>query len=157
MPRIANAPFWFASLVYAYAVYALSTLFVTTALRCVAAIVVAGAAYVLLLLPITLAWQPDSHHAATVYAFGMALATMGGTGVANLIFPRHTRQIGMLACVGLSMAFPVLLAVLSGPEAPVRAMQWLYVAATIAGGCAAVGMLSRDANRPIWLRYPSNG
>ncbi len=129
MVRIASAPFW---------AYVASRLFFTTTLRCLGALILGCAAYILVLLPVVLIWRAEMANAATIYAVGMAVATMGGTWVASLVFPAAHRQSGMLACVGLGAIYPMLVAATSDPAAPVRVMQYMYVAATSAGGSAAV-------------------
>jgi hypothetical protein len=145
MSRVTSVPVWVGTFVYAYAANALSRPSVKGVLRCLAGLIVASATYVLVLLPVVLFIAPEAGRAAITYACGIALATMLGTWACSLVVLPGHRTIGMLLCIGLGMAFPVIVAALSEPTAPVRSMQYLYLIATALGGITALMAWSHRA------------
>lgn len=147
MSRVADAPVWVGSFVYAYAANGVGRPSVKGWLRCLAGLIAASATYVGLLM-VVIILAPDASHAAMAYACGITLATMAGAWVGSLIFPARLRQIGMLLCIALGMVFPVWIAATSEPTAPVRSMQYLYLIATTLGGVTALLAWSHRDGHP---------
>jgi glucose dehydrogenase len=143
MSRVAWAPLWFAVFLHSHAVAFLALRRVREAVRCAAGVIGACASYMAVMLPIVLLYPPTGPKAASLYAVGMAIATVAGTFVAGWVFPRRLRERGMVLCVGLLLTYPVAVAALSEPAAPVRFMQSLYLFATAAGGGFALTMMSQ--------------
>jgi glucose dehydrogenase len=153
MSRIAWTPLWLAVFTYSHIVTFFAARRVREAVRCLAGVVGAGAAYMAVMLPIVMILPPQESHAAMAYAAGMAIATVAGTVVAGLVFPRRYRETGMMVSVGLLLAYPLAVAACSEPGAPVHLMQSLYVFATAAGGGLGLTVMSQ-ARRAVVVSQP---
>jgi hypothetical protein len=153
MSRIAWTPLWFAVFLYSHLVTFFAARRVRDAVRCLAAVVGAGAAYMAVMLPIVMILPPQASHAAMAYAAGMAIATVAGTVVAGLVFPHRYRETGMMLSVGLLLAYPVAVAACSDASAPVHVMQSLYAFATAAGGGLGLMAMSQ-ARRTVVVGQP---
>jgi hypothetical protein len=138
MSRLAVAPVWVAIFAYVHVMRLAGSPALAVAWRTALAGAAALAAWLAVLLPVTVAVAPDAGHAALAYAAAMAAATFAATGVAGRILPARVRDGGMAAYAGLAMAYPAVLAMTSAPDAPVRMMQPLYFAAAALGGACAV-------------------
>jgi hypothetical protein len=145
--RVASASNWLATSAYAYSAFVASTRRATTAVHWAAALFGASVTYGLVMLFFATLWQHDIAHSAIWCAGGMAVAVLCGARVASAILLPPYRRSGVWACTGLATVYPLLLAACSAPDAPVRAMQLLYVASAAIGGFAALRML---AVRPPW-------
>jgi hypothetical protein len=149
---------WLGILIYAYGVFVLRSRWASTAGRWAAGLVMAFAVFMLMMLPLMHAWRPTQGYAGQVYACGMVFATLAASSVASMIFPIGQRLPGMLACIGLTMAYPAIVAGVSDPTAPVKALAYLYIAAVAGGGGIALmtAMMSqadqRLADRRVLVR-----
>jgi hypothetical protein len=139
--RVANASNWLATFAYAYVAFVIAAKPVTTVARWVVALTEASVAYVLIMLALAAFWRHDSAHAAICCAGGMAIAVLCGGWVATtILLPAH-RRAGLWTCTLLGALYPMLLVAGSAPDAPVHAMQSLYVIASTAGGIVALWAL----------------
>jgi hypothetical protein len=143
MSRIAWTPLWLAAFLHSHVVTFFAARRVRDALRCLAAVVGAGAAYMAVMLPTVMILPPQASHAAMAYAAGMAIATVAGTIVAGALFPRRYRETGMMLSVGLLLTYPLAVAACSEAGAPVHVMQSLYLFASAVGGGLALTMMSQ--------------
>ncbi len=152
MSRLALAPVWLLIFAYIHAMRALTSRLLAAIARSALALAVALAAYLLVMLPAIHAIPPAAGHAAMAYACAMAVATLAATSIAGLVLPRHAREIGMALCAGLAIAYPAMVAMAAEPEAPVRVMQSLYLAASALGAWCAVnwGRAALHRLAPAW-------
>lgn len=161
MARLAWAPMWLTTFVYAFAIAFLAARPVQEGLRTLAAAAASLLAYLVLMLGVVLVVHPSGPHAALIYAVSMAASTLAATSIAGMIMPARRRGTGMLACIGLGLAYPTYLAYSSDSTAPVQVMLSLYLAGTAIGGLAALmraGGYSVLTARPFLLgdqRLPS--
>lgn len=139
--RVSSASNWLATSAYAYSAFVASTKLAINATRWAAALLGASVAYVLVMLALAAFWQHDSAHAAVCCAGGMVVAMLCAAWAATAILLPGHRHAGVWICTILGMLYPLLLAAGSAPGAPVRAMQFLYVVASAAGGVAALWTL----------------
>jgi hypothetical protein len=140
--RFESTSNWLAASAYAYSAFVASTRLARTTVRWAAALLGAGIAYGLVMLFLAVVWQQDTAHAAMWCAGSMSVAVPFGAWVASeIVLPQH-RRAGVWTCTVLGMLYPMLLAASSSAGTPVRAMQYLYVAAAAVGGLAAVLGLS---------------
>lgn len=139
--RICNSSNWLVTLVHAYLAFVVSARLVTTAMRCAAAIIGAAITYGLIMLVLAAFWR-DSAYGAIGCAGSMTIAVMCGARAAGaMLLPAH-RRAGIGGCTVLATLYPLLLAAGSAPDAPIRAMQFLYVATSAIGGFAALRTLA---------------
>jgi len=146
--RVASASNWLVTSSHAYLAFVMSTRLATTAMRWAAALLEASVVYVLVMLALAAFWQHDTAHAAVRCALGMVVAVLcAGWASSTILLPAH-RHAGVLTCTVLGMLYPLLLAAGSAPGTPVRAMQFLYVAAAAVGGVTALCMLPHRRGVP---------
>ena len=141
--RVTITSNWLVASAYAYLAFVASTRLATATVRWAAALLGAGIAYGLVMMFLSVVWQLDGVHASIWCACSMSVAVPCGAWVANEILLPGDRRAGVWTCTVLGMLYPMLLAANSGAGAPIRAMQYLYVAAAAAGGLVAVVGLSR--------------
>jgi low temperature requirement protein LtrA len=147
--RVASASNWLVTSSYAYLAFVTSTRLATTATRWAAALLGASVVYVLVMLALAAFWQHDSAHAAVCCALGMVVAVLSAAwATSTMLLPAH-RHAGVWTCTILGMLYPLVLAAGSAPGTPVRAMQFLYVAAAAAGGVAALCTLPLSRGAPL--------
>jgi|GEM_PF-4761964 len=131
--------------IYAFAVHSVAVLHLGTVARWAGALFAAILVYVLMLLPIALAGNIVGAHSATVFAGGMAIATVAAAlTAARIVQPRYRWSL-VLACIALSLIYPALVAASAGQGAVVHGIEAFYLVATLAGGAFAVRLLRADA------------
>jgi len=139
--RVASTSTWLATFAYAYLAFVTSIRLVTTGARWAAALVCASTAYGLVMLFLAALWQHSGANGAICCAGSMMVAVLCGAWIASaLLLPGH-RRMGVWTCTILGMLYPLVLAAGSAPDAPVRAMEFTYVAAAAVGGVAALWAL----------------
>lgn len=78
----------------------------------------------------------------------LGLATMAGIWAAGLLLPVEHRTLGIRLCIGLAVAYPLVLAAQGDADAPIQITRFAYAAASWAAGMFAAAQLMPAAPRP---------